>query len=142
MRKLSTLRLVLFSSVTGLFSPLAAQTLVDDFTRSNSTTVGNGWTEGGGSRGEVNGNQLLFVTGGAAAREWITRSGSGYNTTLSSNSCTLTWAANLKLNGNTNPSGFDGSNYGNAFVLGATSADLTTGNGYAVVLGQSGATTT
>lgn len=46
----------------------------------------------------------------------------------------------MKLNGNTNPSGFDASNYGNAFVLGATNADLTLGNGYAVVLGQSGTT--
>jgi hypothetical protein len=36
------------------------------------------------------------------------------------------------------PSGFDLNNYGSAFILGATSADMTTANGYAVVIGNSG----
>ncbi|MCK9590352.1 MAG: PEP-CTERM sorting domain-containing protein [Terrimicrobiaceae bacterium] len=51
----------------------------------------------------------------------------------------VTWNFNTQQI-RTDPSGFDGGNYGVAFVLGSTSSDITTGNGYAVVLGGSGST--
>ena len=62
-----------------------------------------------------------------------------YNTTLS-NGGVVTWTFNMRQI-RVNPSGFDVGNYGVAFILaGETATTNTTGNGYAVVLGQSGAT--
>jgi len=117
------------------------QVLLDDFNRANSATVGGGWTEGGGSRGEINSNALRFITGGSAGREWIYQDVSSFYTTngLTNNTANLTWGFNFRQT-RTDPSGFDNSNYGIAFILAASSSDLTAGNGYAVVFGQSGST--
>jgi hypothetical protein len=65
---------------------------------------------------------------------------SGWNTTLSSNTGTITWEFNMRQI-RTDPSGFTSGSYGAAFVLAGTSTTPnTSGNGYAVVLGQSGST--
>lgn len=60
---------------------------------------------------------------------------SPYNSQLNQNAGLVTWTFNMRQI-RTDPSGFDSSEYGVAFVLGATSSDLTSANGYAVVLGQ------
>ncbi|TAE46707.1 MAG: T9SS C-terminal target domain-containing protein [Bacteroidetes bacterium] len=122
-----------------------AQTaLLDDFTRANSNTVGNGWTEtetvAAGAQIATNRLQLGSATAG---REWVYRDLSANYTTdgITTSASTLTWAFNFRHT-RTDPSGFDASNYGAAFILGATTTTITTGagNGYAVVVGQSGAT--
>ena len=59
---------------------------------------------------------------------------SPFNTTLSSNPGPVTWTFNMKTNRSTALSGFDGSNYGSAVALVATSSDLMSANGYAVVM--------
>jgi uncharacterized repeat protein (TIGR02543 family) len=65
---------------------------------------------------------------------------SGWNTTLSSNTGTITWEFNMRQI-RTDPAGFGVGSYGAAFVLAGTSATAATaGSGYAIVLGQSGAT--
>jgi hypothetical protein len=64
---------------------------------------------------------------------------SPYSTVLSSGGV-VTWTFNMRQP-RTDPSGFDGGNYGSAFILAGQSATSnTTGDGYAVVLGQSGST--
>ncbi|MCE7926873.1 MAG: hypothetical protein DYG98_27880, partial [Haliscomenobacteraceae bacterium CHB4] len=63
-----------------------------------------------------------------------------YNTTLSSNTGIVTWTFNMRQI-RTDPSGFGAANYGMAFILaGSSTTNNNTGNGYAVVLGQSGST--
>jgi hypothetical protein len=63
-----------------------------------------------------------------------------YNTTLNSNSGTITWNFNMRQV-RADPSGLGSGGYGVAFVLGGSSSSvLTAGNGYAVVLGQTGGT--
>lgn len=63
-----------------------------------------------------------------------------YNTTLNANAGLITWTFNMRQI-RTDPAGFGLGSYGVAFVLGSTSTDVATmGDGYAVVLGQSGAT--
>jgi hypothetical protein len=65
---------------------------------------------------------------------------SGWNTTLSSNTGTITWEFNRRQI-RTDPSGFGSNTYGVAFVLASTNVTAATaGSGYAVVLGQSGTT--
>jgi hypothetical protein len=119
-----------------------AQTVLEDnFTRANSNTVGGGWTEietvASGAQILSNSLQLGSTTPG---REWVYKDFNGtYQTTLSSASGVLTWAFNMRTP-NTNPSGFDNSNYGLAYIIGSTANTVSTGNGYAVVLGQSGTT--
>ncbi|NLW18288.1 MAG: ribonuclease [Candidatus Cloacimonetes bacterium] len=66
--------------------------------------------------------------------------GSPYNQVLAGNSGLITWTFNIKQI-RTDPSGFDNNNYGAAFILGATDQSVkSSGSGYAVVYGQSGAT--
>lgn len=63
-----------------------------------------------------------------------------YTTTLSSNIGVVTWTFNMRQP-RTDPAGFGSGNYGVAFVLGGTnSSPNTSGDGYAVVLGQTGST--
>ncbi|MDD3687740.1 MAG: hypothetical protein PHE56_13360, partial [Bacteroidales bacterium] len=65
---------------------------------------------------------------------------SPYNTTLSSNTGVVTWTFNIRQL-RTDPAGFASGSYGVAFILGGTSTSTNnTGNGYAVVYGQSGST--
>lgn len=63
----------------------------------------------------------------------------GYPIQLNLSSSVLTWAFNIRQS-RADPSGFDNNNYGIAYVLGKSTSDVTSGNGYAVVLGQSGST--
>ena len=78
---------------------------------------------------------VSYVTGSTSSYA------SPYATTLSSNTGIVTWTFNMRYNRTTHPSGFAASNYGQAVVLGGTDANIaTSGNGYAVVYGNSGAT--
>lgn len=116
-----------------------AQVLLDDFNRPNNAVVGGGWTEGGGQRGEINTNRLRFVTGGVQDREWVQRNVTGqYNVPFAISTCALEWSFNMRQT-RADPSGFDANNYGMAVVLGGTSGDFNTGQGYAIVHGQAGA---
>ncbi|MFZ4621639.1 MAG: T9SS type A sorting domain-containing protein [Bacteroidota bacterium] len=62
---------------------------------------------------------------------------SPFNTTLSSNTDLVSWSFNARHNRNTTLSGFDAAQYGYAVILMASSSDLSTANGYAVVSGGS-----
>lgn len=63
-----------------------------------------------------------------------------YKTTLNTNPGPVTWTFNMQQI-RTDPSGFGAGAYGIAFILaGQSTTSATAGNGYAVVLGQSGAT--
>jgi predicted extracellular nuclease len=65
---------------------------------------------------------------------------SPYNTTLNLNSNTITWTFNIRQI-RPDPSGMAAGSYGVAFILaGTANTTRTTGTGYAVTLGQSGAT--
>ena len=65
---------------------------------------------------------------------------SPYNTTLSSNTGVVTWNFNMRQV-RPDPAGFSSGSYGVAFILaGQSTTNNNTGNGYAVVLGQSGST--
>ena len=116
--------------------------LIDDFNRVNNNTVGNGWTESEttatGARISSNRLQLGSTTSG---REWVYKDASSNYTTngLTDNTTVLTWAFNFQ-NTRSDPSGFDSGNYGLGFILGSTSASISTGVGYAVVIGNSGST--
>ncbi|MFM7218586.1 MAG: T9SS type A sorting domain-containing protein [Bacteroidota bacterium] len=119
-----------------------AQTvLLDDFNRANSTTVGNGWNETetvAGSGLQISTNRLVAAST-TAGREVLWRDVStNYNTVFATNTGTLTWMFNMRQS-RSDPSGFDASNYGSAFVLGSNSSNFISGsNGYAVVFGNAG----
>lgn len=129
----------------------AGSVLLDNFNRSNSSSLGStlppeviSWQE----TETVNPTSVLLSStrsklgSTTAGREFAhvnIGSVNGYPSQYSSISGQLIWAINLKQT-RADPSGFDANNYGVAFILGKTSNDITTGNGYAVVLGQSGST--
>jgi hypothetical protein len=116
--------------------------LLDDFNRAADNIVGNGWKEvesNGASSCAIVNNQLKLSNGTVGGRDYIVRSvASQYSPVLNSNSGQLTWSFNVRQS-RTNPSGFDGNNYGVALVLAASSDDLlaSTTTGYAVVVGNS-----
>ncbi|MBS1518734.1 MAG: endonuclease [Bacteroidetes bacterium] len=123
--------------------------LLDDFNRSNSNYLGitslpfsAQWQE----TETVSPTSIVLSSGRnksastTVGREfaYVDMSGvQGYPSQYSGSNNILEWAINLRQS-RTDPSGFDNNNYGTAFILGKSSSDLTTGNGYAVVLGQSG----
>lgn len=109
----------------------------EDFNRADNTLIGGSWTEVGGDA-SIFSNILRLETGGAIGRDYIHQNVSGaYNTQLNLLSTSISWIFNMRL-GRPDPGGFDSNEYGIAFVLGGTSSDFTTGNGYAVVLGENG----
>jgi endonuclease I len=125
--------------------------LLDNFNRTNSNALGNTptgttsllWseTETVTSGIQILSNQLQAGSS-TAGRDvaLVNLSGlSSYPTTLSNSPITVQWAFNFRTS-RSDPSGFDNSNYGIAFILGMSSSDYTNGSGYAVVLGQSGTT--
>lgn len=129
-----------------LVAQASAQTvLVDDFTRADNNTVGNGWTEietvAAGAKIATNRLQLGSTTAGIEFVHKDLSALSGPITTdgITNNTATMTWAFNFKQT-RTDPSGFDAGNYGVGFVLCKTTTPTSTGNGYAVIIGQSGAT--
>jgi hypothetical protein len=79
----------------------------------------------------ANANGIVYVTTPASSF------GSSYNATLNANPGLVTWTFNMQQI-RADPAGIGAGSYGVGFVLAASSATLTTANGYAVVLGQSG----
>jgi hypothetical protein len=145
-----TQRAILASITVALAIPGWGQTVVfsDDF---NRVSLGSAWTttvtagDGGAS---ILGSSYLQLTndssGSANASGRVYSSVSiassfdtSFNSALSGNSGTVTWSFNLQQI-RSDPSGFGGGSYGAAFALASSSSDFTLGQGYAVVLGQSG----
>ena len=127
--------------ITAITLKVKGQTLEDDFNRTNSGVVGSGWseTETAASGAQINNNRLQLGST-ISGREFVYKDFSGcWQTVLSLNPVTITWAFNMRQT-RSDPSGFDSGNYGMAFILGKTTADVTDGVGYAVVLGQAGST--
>ncbi|MFO0359226.1 MAG: GEVED domain-containing protein, partial [Flavobacteriales bacterium] len=146
-------------AVTGN-SYTTASFLFDNFNRADNNTVGipssggsTAWTEteigGDPFRARIESNTLQLhacsgvsgTTGGTGAEYVSFDASSIYPTTYSSANTTLTWEFNMRSNNNS-PSGFDSNTYGTAFILGSDEANFrsTTADGYAVVIGNSGAT--
>jgi Secretion system C-terminal sorting domain len=144
---ISTLRRWLLGAcAAGLLSaaPASAQTLaptlLDDFNRADNSTVGNGWqeTESTAGNGAAISSNQLRLSSGVQGRDFVSRDVSTrYSPVLRQNADQLTWLFNMQQS-RPNPSGFAPNNYGAAFVLAASAADFTTGNGYAVVYGNAG----
>ncbi|MBK9537626.1 MAG: hypothetical protein IPO12_02560 [Flavobacteriales bacterium] len=133
---------LLLALLAGMAVPAIGQQLVDDFNRAANTVVGGGWTETetAFSGAQVNATGQLELGSTTAGRDYAWRDAIGlYTTTLNTNTCDMTWGFCVRQS-RADPSGFDGSNYGAAFVLGGTALDFTLGQGYAVVIGQAGAT--
>lgn len=61
----------------------------------------------------------------------------GYPVQLNTSESSLVWAFNMRQS-RSDPSGFDGNNYGLGYIIGKSTSDFGTGSGYAVILGQSG----
>ncbi|MBK7853237.1 MAG: T9SS type A sorting domain-containing protein [Bacteroidetes bacterium] len=144
MRRINYLAgLILTLCLFGLESVLGQTVLLDDFNRTTSTTVGNGWgeTETVATTGAaIAANTYLSLGSTTAGRDYIWRDVStNYNTVFNTNTSVMTWMFNMRQS-RPDPSGFDASNYGVAFVLGCNSSNFLTGSGYAVVLGNSGTT--
>lgn len=101
-----------------------------------------------GARRNTSPQQLEFTNDIGAATNlagWIfastptTSFSSPYNATLDQGGV-VSWSFNMRQI-RTDPGGFDSGGYGVAFILaGETATSATNGNGYAVVLGQSGST--
>ena len=134
--------LCLLASFHFLAAPAQGLALLDDFNRPAGATVGNGWTEvetGGAGSISLTGTQLK-LSSATAGRDYLVRDlSASYNPILNANRTRLTWAWNTRQS-RPNPSGFDGSTYGNAFVLAASAAGLASAgtSGYAVVVGNTG----
>ncbi|MDQ3021909.1 MAG: endonuclease [Bacteroidota bacterium] len=139
------------SAVTSGSAPNVSSVLLDNFNRSNNNVLGNTllsgsllWQESetiNPTSINLNSNHIKQLST-TAGREFanVNMGGiNGYPIQLSSSGSQLTWAFNMRQS-RLDPSGFDNSNYGVAFVIGKTNPDVTSGNGYAIVLGQSGST--
>lgn len=157
----TTLGIAIVAAITAPWAPraMAQATTVfsDNFSTSQGATfttsgqIGTSpWsvTRSGADWGAQINSGLLTLTndasGTANANGWVYASvpTSGFtapwNSTLSSNTGLVTWDFNMRQI-RTDPSGFGGSSYGVAFVLGATSTTVgSAGDGYAVVLGGAG----
>jgi trimeric autotransporter adhesin len=147
-----------------LAAPAAAFTTVfsDDFNRTSpvpSGFVGNGGTlsapsgynntwkttvTAGDGGAQINGSQLVLTNDRGTddndrGRVFVSRSTSDfqspYRSTLSSNIDTVSWTFNMRQI-RANPGGFNANGYGVAFVLGASSDNFLTANGYAVIVGS------
>lgn len=123
------------------------------FSTSGSIGTSSVWsiTNSGADWGAKIDGGLLTLTndasGASNANGWIFAStntssfASPYNSILSSNSAAVTWTFNMQQI-RPDPAGTGSNNsYGVAFVLGGSnSSAVTSGSGYAIVLGQSGST--
>ncbi|MFC6225628.1 T9SS type A sorting domain-containing protein [Hymenobacter artigasi] len=125
---------------TAVLAQAQAPTLLDDFNRPDSPTVGAGWVETettAGTGAAIASNQLK-ISSGVLGKDFVARDiSTRYSPVLRQNADQLTWLFNMQQS-RPNPSGIGPNNYGAAFVLAGSSADLTTGNGYAVVYGNAG----
>lgn len=153
MKFVSSLRHCIVGAVAVCAAQVFAQSTVfsDDFNRASlnggSYTYTTTVSAGDGSA-SITSNTLVLtndssVTANAAGRVSLAVATSSFSapfsSTLNSNSGTVTWSFNMQQP-RSDPSGFSASSYGVAFVLGGTNSDFTQGNGYAVVVGQSGTT--
>lgn len=123
--------------------------LLDNFNRSNNSLLGNTlppdvalWQEtetvSPTSISLINNKiKSLSTTAGREFAYINTGSINGYPNPFVSSNNALTWAINMRQS-RSDPSGFDANNYGMAFIIAKSTTDVTSGNGYAVVLGQSG----
>lgn len=137
--------------VTSGSAPNVTSVLLDNFNRANNTILGNTllsvnlpWleTETINPTSIILNSNYIKLSSTASGRDFANvniGSVTGYPVQLRGSASQLTWAFNMKQS-RLDPSGFDNSNYGVAFIIGKTTSDITTGNGYAVVLGQSGTT--
>jgi len=139
----STTRAIFLSVLFGLVSlSLQAQQLLDDFNRAASSVVGGGWTETetAASGAQINASGQLQLGATTNGREFVSQDITGlYGTTLSSNTCLMTWAFCIRQS-RTDPGGFVAGSYAAAFVLGASSGNFLGAGvtGYAVLYGQGG----
>ncbi|MCK5267772.1 MAG: hypothetical protein KAR07_06380, partial [Spirochaetes bacterium] len=76
-----------------------SQTLLDDFNRTDNTTVGNGWseTETAASGAEINGDHLQMNTNSSVGREWVYQDvNTEYETIFDDNTSNLVWYCNVR----------------------------------------------
>ena len=154
--KISQMLLLAILLLTLPLSILAQTTVFyDDFNRTTATVLSGGTptmtysatNTGGGTQiiestlatGTV--PYLKISNGTPAGRSYLTGPlstfSSPFNATLTSNTGLVTWSFNARHNRNSTLSGFIAGNYGFAIVLVASSSDLSSANGYAVVSGGS-----
>lgn len=132
---------MLITSFLIVASPAMSQTvLLDNFNRANNNSVANGWNEVetvANTSIRVTANELRLGSS-TIGRDYTYQDVSTlYNTVFDTNTGMLTWAFNMRQT-RPDPSGFENNNYGVAFVLGCNTNNFLTGNGYAIVLGNSG----
>jgi hypothetical protein len=139
------------SAVTTGNVAVSGSVLIDNFGRTNSTSLGNTlspfdlvWNETEtASPGSIAiSNNRVRAGSTTAGRDFAyldAGSISEYPKRFGSSTGELIWAINMRQS-RLDPSGFDANNYGAAFIIGKTTNDITSGSGYAVVLGQSGST--
>jgi hypothetical protein len=135
--------------------------LFDHFNRADGNSLGipssgggTSWTEmeaGDGTKVRIFGNMLMLDncissdpigSSGSTTTERVTFNAETYFETIFDNAgTTMNWMFNMRTN-NSNLSGFASSAYGMAFVLGSNQDNFTAAgsDGYAVVIGNSGAT--
>lgn len=142
MKKIKILAL-LFSFLIYATFYVNGQQPLDNFDRVDAAGIGGNWTEFSTDAAEnatIVSNQLKIETGGTSGRDYIYQDiNTLFETTYNNASSLLTWEFNLRIS-RSNPSGFGFGSYGAGVILGADNNDFLLGNGYAVVLGQSGST--
>ena len=160
--KLVDLVKIILSSLLMLMLPCLSMGQVTVFNDDFSTNTNTSWTTSGtigasawsvlrsgndwGARRNVAPEQLELTNDASPSTNlagWIfamtstTSFNSPYDTVLQEGG-KVTWAFNMRQS-RTNPGGFDSGDFGIAFILaGETVTGATNGNGYAVVLGESG----
>lgn len=113
--------------------------LIDNFNRTASNTVGNSWTETettAGTGALITGTELQLGSTAAAGKDYVTKPFfSGINPILTSNTESLNWAFNFRQT-RVSATGFTVATpqYAIAFILAATTSNFTTANGYAVII--------
>ncbi len=134
-----------------LAPPLVAQTtfFANNFNRSSVNTGGpTSYTINPTSGSSVSiSSGVLQMGSSTSGRDSISAStssygtvgGVGYNPVLSGNTQIIVWSFNMRQS-RSDPSGFDSGSAGQAVAIAGSSTTLTTGTGYAVVIGQSGTT--
>ncbi len=125
--------ILVYGSVASI--PPSSCLLSDNFT---GPSLSSSWTDFGGNSSIVS-DQLSIGTGGITNFDYIYQNANtSYNTILNTLSNTISWEFNMRQS-RVDPSGFESIRYGSAFIIGGTDADITQGNGYAIVFGETGA---
>jgi hypothetical protein len=150
MRSLRLAAVAASMAVTGAAS--AATLFSDTFTGSGST-IGNSWAEAhsgtnvGDAQYNTNRLEIISNNGNDNGLTYVTQAMSNFtaisppfNPKLSSNTHTIHWSFNMQSS-NADLSGLDSGENAIGFVIAADSSNLTTANGYAVLMGTTGSTT-